>query len=320
MNRRADVAWKNAFLKQYGQSGSSTPLFSESFWGQTFDLNVSFAKEDPTATLENGSTLLGHNFFEIDSRITGDWGNITLSFEKEHITDIHDTSRPLDTTTSQDPAVIPSTLKTKRTSSQGRLNITENIGLAIELEYLYTHTGTLDDLGFNTTTLAYAADLNTSFGNLDTRTIYFHMDRNHDFSHYGDYSLHSHKGNQLRPLYILTGTQSDIFAEGDLADNFSTEVRQAGIDGIAFIADYKATPRLELHTAFGAANADKTPLNYDDYYGWEANMGIGYKILDNLTYEVHLGYMATGDFFQKGDDEADTEDISIITQHLTMKF
>ncbi len=146
------------------------------------------------------------------------------------------------------------------------------------------------------------------------------MDRNHDLSQYGDYSLYSDKSRGFQPLYILTGARADIFTGDGGENSFSAQTRKAGMDGIAFIADYDATSRIKLHTAIGAANANKTPLGFDDYYGWEANIGLGYKILDNLTFELHLGYMATGDFFKRDDVEIETENITIVTQHLTLKF
>lgn len=314
-----DVAWKNAFTNQYTQQDNPIQIHSSRLLDQDFSVHFLYKHRDEYS-LHDDSSLLRYDFYEIGSRIEGDWGDITLSFENSHI---ETAQQRLPTSgrnsSSTNPFSLSKVLQT-RTNGRGSLNLAEGIGLDIELEYLSGDKIGLHDSHINQQTLAYSADLNTQFGSVNTRTIYFHMDRNHDFSRYGDYSLHGDNNRGFRPLYILTGTQSDIFTEDGGENSFSTQARKAGMDGVAFIVDYKASPRVELHTAIGAANTDKTPLGYVDYYGWEANLGLGYKILDNLTFELHLGYMATADFFNKGVEDVETEDITIITQHLTLKF
>ena len=321
-NDDTDVAWKNAFINHHGKPNNGIRIHAGNLFGQDIYMSFLYKKDEKNVFHfpDNENIFFNHEYYEIGSHIKGDWGNITLSFENSQIESYQGKPSLLDPGTFQDKPFLPSRISKKRTNGHGRLNLAEGVGLEIELEYLLNDSLGLDDSSLNLPTMAYSADLNTQFGNLSTRTVYFHMDRNHDFSRYGDYSFHPFRNKGFRPLYILTGAQSDIFTEDGVENSFSTETRKAGIDGIAFVADYKASPRIELHTAIGAANADKTPLGYDDYYGWEANMGIGYKILNNLTYELHLGYMATGDFFRNGDDDIETEDITIITQHLTMKF
>jgi len=66
--------------------------------------------------------------------------------------------------------------------------------------------------------------------------------------------------------------------------------------------------------------ADKELPGYDDEYGFEYNVGAAYKLLDNLIYAVHLGYLDTGDFFKLGTKYQDTESILLASHHLTMSF
>lgn len=308
------VAWKNAFINQYSKTGNQTTLYSDKLFGQQFDIHL-LQKRNLF-----GNSFPGQDYYEIGSRIKGDWGDITLSFKNNRI-GTEQAYMPHHHPDSPDqPFPLATKEFTSRTNGHGRLQLSERFSLEIELEYLSGENVLDDGSNLNLPTLAYSADLNSRFGNLSTRTIYFHMDRNHDFSRYGDFSLYRDNQKGFRPLYILTGTQADIFTEDSSENSFAAQTRSAGIDGIAFVADYKATPRIKLHTAIGAASADKTPLNKNNYFGWEANIGLGYKILDNLTYELHLGYMATGDFFKQDDVDIETEDITIITQHLTLKF
>ncbi len=310
------VAWENAFINQNSTTATKVPFYSNKLFGQRFDVSTLFKRE---ILPKLDDPITGINYFEIDSRIKGDWGDITLSFENSHLgteqPDLLSTPIPSD-----QQFASPTKEFAIRTNGHGRLRLSDRFSLEIELEYLAGDSFGPDGPHLELPTLAYSADLNSKFGNLNTRTVYFHMDRNHDFSRYGDYSFSREKERGFRPLYILTGTQADIFSD-DIGDSsFSSQTKSAGIDGIAFIADYKASPRIKLHTAIGAANADKTPLDSNNYFGWEANIGLGYKILDNLTYELHLGYMATGDFFKSNDVDVETEDMAIITQHLTLKF
>ena len=316
-----DVAWKNAFVNQYSKPSNGLRILSGNLFGQDLDIRFLYKKNGQRFFSDDDNSFFNHGYFEIGSRIEGDWGNITLSFENYLVNKRYHENLPLiDQDPSWDKPFLSSLTSTKRTNGRGRLDFVEGVGLDIELEYLAYDSIDPDNSNLTLPTLAYSADLNTQFGNFNTRTVYFHMDKNHDFSRHGDYSLHPYREKGFRPLYILTGAQTDFFTEDGGEDSLSTQTRNAEMDGIAIIADYKPSPRIKLHTAIGAANTDKTSLGTTDQYGWEANIGLGYKILDNLTYELHLGYMATGDVFKSGDEDVEIEDITIITQHLTLKF
>jgi hypothetical protein len=141
-------------------------------------------------------------------------------------------------------------------------------------------------------------------------------------------------GDDFNPLYILTGDltgmlNSDVFN----ADPLMTE---SGAQCIVISSDFQVSDQLTLHGAIGYAWADDTGVvewgaqqvsgdpNYDvdDEYGWEIDLGAKYKLLDNLTYEVHAAYFNTGDFF---DDVAtaigqESDDLYLLSHHLTMTF
>lgn len=311
--------WTDAYINPKSHTDTSIRVHSGKLFDNDYDIHFRYQNQKHLLH-DDEIAFLNRDYYEIDSRIKGDWGNITLSFQNSQTEGFKwqlSPTYPIDIDGKQP---WQSTVTETRTNGHGSVNLYKGVGLKIEMEYL-TIDNINSDPDINLPTLAYSADLNAKFGSLNTRTVYFHMDRNHDINRYWNYSLHPYKERGFRPLYILTGTKNDIFLDDGEENNFATQTRKAGMDGIAFVVDYKATPRIKLHTAVGAANTDKTPHGQIDNYGWEANLGLGYDILDNLTYELHLGYMATGDFFEKEHKEdIEPEDITIVTQHLTLKF
>jgi len=136
-------------------------------------------------------------------------------------------------------------------------------------------------------------------------------------------------GDDFNPLYILTGDltgmlNGDVFA----ADPLMTE---SGVQCIVISSDFQVSDQLTLHGAIGYAWADTTDMveagagvNVDDEYGWEIDLGAKYKLLDNLTYEVHAAYFNTGDFFddvaKNIDPTKDSADLYLLSHHLTMTF
>ena len=58
--------------------------------------------------------------------------------------------------------------------------------------------------------------------------------------------------------------------------------------------------------------------NYDS--SWEANLGVIYKLFNNFSYEMHFGFMDTGDIFKKSNAYSDVESIVMISNQLTMSF
>ncbi|MFZ5798202.1 MAG: porin family protein [Desulfobulbaceae bacterium] len=126
-------------------------------------------------------------------------------------------------------------------------------------------------------------------------------------------------GWDFEPLYILTGTATNVL-NGYRGPNFGGSLaRTAGAHLLVGSADYAASEDLTLHGAVGWGQADEAPGILDDSYGWEVNLGMAYKLYDNLTYELHFGWWATGDFFELG-GLTETEDVMLLSHHLSMKF
>ncbi|OGQ95279.1 MAG: hypothetical protein A2521_03875 [Deltaproteobacteria bacterium RIFOXYD12_FULL_57_12] len=128
-------------------------------------------------------------------------------------------------------------------------------------------------------------------------------------------------GNDWEPLYIMTGRNMGVLngygvtsAVGSLG---------VGVQAFGVFADFAVSPKLSLHAAVGTGYADDVstmgPLQ-DDEFGWEYNLGASYKLLDNLTYDLHLGYWAVGDFAKFGTTTMDPNNVTLVTNSLTMKF
>ena len=143
-------------------------------------------------------------------------------------------------------------------------------------------------------------------------------------------------GSQFTPLYILTGKHMGLLTQdqftGITVDNQGYGIAQAGVHCLALFGDYQVSDRLSLHGAIAYAQADEavqatagvaTPPSYlgrDDEYGWEYDLGAAYKLLDNLTYEAHFGYLDTGDFFNSSATANDAENVYLLSHSLTMTF
>ena len=137
------------------------------------------------------------------------------------------------------------------------------------------------------------------------------------------YSASKGMGADFEPLYILTGQAMNVLNGDRGASLVGTAVRTSGALAIVALADYKVSEDLTLHAGLGWGQADETDWigpGVDDDYGWEADLGLAYKLYQNLTYAVHFGYWGVGDFAQLGMSDLQTEDVVLLSHHLTMKF
>lgn len=131
-----------------------------------------------------------------------------------------------------------------------------------------------------------------------------------------------HFSQEYSPL-LITSAAADIFnseykktvppQEGDTTST---------INGFALSASFDATQKISLQGAFGLTRNLWAPdsINYENEKSWEANLGIIYKLLDNLSYELHFGYLETGNIFTDRSSYTDVESIIMISNKLTMGF
>ena len=168
---------------------------------------------------------------------------------------------------------------------------------------------------------AFIAGWMGNFGNVSPSVHYAYISGDNTADNEDTaYSPSKGMGSDFEPLYILTGQATNVL-NGDRGPNaVGSAVRQAGAHAIVALADYKVSEDLTLHGGLGWGMADEAAAGQDDEYGWEVDLGMAYKLYQNLTYAIHLGYWAVGDFAKMGAMNLETEDVVLLSHHLSMKF
>ena len=90
----------------------------------------------------------------------------------------------------------------------------------------------------------------------------------------------------------------------------------------------KPIPKLDIKASYAVAQADKngggTAAEYNAWqsktYGSEFDITATYKIYDNLSYMVGVGYLWAGDFFKGSVASATVDNDYLVTQKLTLTF
>lgn len=159
-----------------------------------------------------------------------------------------------------------------------------------------------------------------TFDALSANLMYFYGEGDDPNSNDNEAAISGGTGSEFTPLYILTGRTTGML-NPDVNGVYSTVMTGDGVHGIVASADYTVSDRLTLHGAIGYAQADEETAGWDDEYGWEYNIGAAYKLLDNMTYEAHFGYLDAGDWFNGATPNVDvTENVFIASHSLTMTF
>ena len=123
---------------------------------------------------------------------------------------------------------------------------------------------------------------------------------------------------------MITSTNADILNNEFHPSVFWGEVipHTSSSKGIALSAQYEATKKITVLGAFGITQNLRRPdnLDEDNESSWEANLGFIYKLVNNFSYELHLGYMDTGNLFRDQSSYSDVENIIMVSNQLTMSF
>ena len=126
--------------------------------------------------------------------------------------------------------------------------------------------------------------------------------------------------SRFRPLMITSST-SDVFGEDPFGTSFSSQTTGTAPHGWAIAAEYLPTPNLAFHGAIGVTSAAWDAKSEQEMQSsWEANIGVVYNFFNSLSYEVHFGYMDTGDLFQEVNTYSEVESILMISNQLTLSF
>ena len=134
-------------------------------------------------------------------------------------------------------------------------------------------------------------------------------------------------GKDFNPTQILFGDYMRIL-NGDMGglspDSINDSIKNgsgnAGVMAFQGYAKFALSPSLSFTGDITYAMADKEPSGYDSDYGIEAGVGMGYKLMDNLTYNAHFSYLWTGDYFKEGVSSNNVENVYLLAHALSMSF
>jgi len=124
------------------------------------------------------------------------------------------------------------------------------------------------------------------------------------------------------PLMII-GAAEDVLAGSKQRFNplAQSGVNPEAVEGFAVAARFEAGKSFAVKGAFGMAhNLWNDSLKSENRSSWEANLGVIYSLLPNLNYELHLGYMDTGDLFKNRSEYSNVDSIIMISNKLTLRF
>jgi hypothetical protein len=82
----------------------------------------------------------------------------------------------------------------------------------------------------------------------------------------------------------------------------------------------KPTNKLEAMLSVSYASADKKSYHLNSAYGWEVDLTGTYKITNNLSYMLGVGYLFTGDYFKGDCEDGILDDDFILINKLTLNF
>jgi hypothetical protein len=126
--------------------------------------------------------------------------------------------------------------------------------------------------------------------------------------------------SRFKPL-MITDSASDILSGDPFLSELSSKTRKSAPHGFAVAAEFLATPSLAFHGAIGVTKGNwDAEASLDPESSWEANIGVVYNFFNTLAYEVHFGYLDTGDVFEQNSAYSEVDSIIMISNQLTMSF
>ncbi|MBU1417773.1 MAG: hypothetical protein KKD01_09980 [Proteobacteria bacterium] len=310
IGRRPAGAWENSFVNT-ATRGDRIMWKSGKMISDTFDMYAFYQKITETDSYSNENGL-DYDYYEVYGAFTG-YGKTSLAVG------YYDNQ-------TQDyfgPGSSDSSTDRWRIKGYGDYQFTDMLGLEFEFDYINGQTEYNNELkdDKDISGLAFMADLQAAFGATQANFMYFYISGDDGTDKDDDaYSRSSGTGADFEPLYVLTGSKTSILNNDMGSDNpYGVAARAAGAHGFVAAADFQATEKLGLHGAFGYVYAADEMAGYENDYGYEFDAGASYKLLDNLTYNLHFGYLSTGDFFKMGTN-VETNDITLLYNNLSMTF
>jgi len=184
----------------------------------------------------------------------------------------------------------------------------------------------------------YIADVAYDFGPGSAGIGYAHAD-GQEYSAAGnsDYTNAGLGGTDWEPFLILTSRSANSGLGGysnlNSGNDTTGTMSEFGFDIFYAYGTYAVMEDLTLNAIIGWATADevKTPTmqaaltaaqfnNIDDDMGWEFDIGAKYKLMENLTYDVKVGFYQAGDIWKLGGANATVDDTWSVMHSLVVTF
>jgi len=186
--------------------------------------------------------------------------------------------------------------------------------------------------------LAAMVKVGGNFGALDASLTYWYVSGDDDQTDKDNEAFGSSR-KDFTPLMIMTGADTSLLNNDESGGYYGTMSigDQHGANGLVLSFGYKVNDKLSLSSALGTAwaaedqykNTAGNKIKRDDDYGFEIDLGMEYKLLDNLTYRANFGYWDAGDFFVDGyklngstqaGSKTEEDNVIMLTHGLNMTF
>jgi len=130
-------------------------------------------------------------------------------------------------------------------------------------------------------------------------------------------------GRDWNPCLILFNYYDRTYWIGALAGNGGST--NSGPMTNAFFyqgrVGVRPTAKMDITASISYANADKKPAGYaSDTYGYEIDVTGTYKLTDNLSYLLGVGYLLTGDYFKGTSATSSVGNDYMVVNKLTLTF
>jgi hypothetical protein len=130
-------------------------------------------------------------------------------------------------------------------------------------------------------------------------------------------------GLDWNPCLIMFNTETTAYWVGNLG-GYNGSLVDSEMSNAWFFqgrVGVKPVPKLDAMLSVSYAQADKKPASYaGDAYGWEIDATGTYKITNNLSYMLGIGYLFTGDYYKGSTAGADVNDNYMLINKLTLSF
>lgn len=172
--------------------------------------------------------------------------------------------------------------------------------------------------------LGLYAHAGTKMNNMSVGIMGWYLSGDENGNTDGDEAI-GQAGNDFNPLLIATGDDYGLLNGENTSDPISAAA--AGQLAVGAYVSMPVSDKMTLTTVIGAAWADEEKAadstQTEDFYGWEIDIKMDYKLLDNLTYSVNFGYFDIGDYVEDlvgGPANLYEDDIMVVQHTLNMTF